>query len=296
VVDPRSDKLEADIRSAEIIIGSSGDLTPERIAEATNLKFLQLIDADETPLDLASLEERGVLVAGIGESIADPSAAHVLGLMIATARLLGHPDQPGGSSYPELSGKILGVIGFGNVGQALIHHLDGQGCELRFADVRTPAQSLETELRRQRRTVDRVLIEADFVVLLPPLTPQTLGFFGAREFNLMKPEAILVNAAHPRVIVPSELLEALDAGKLAGVGITYRDDNLESHENVVAISYPDPFQGDVTERSVGLIADNLAAAVSDGEFTSILEPITVPVVGDPTAWSSRLTPKRRISA
>jgi phosphoglycerate dehydrogenase-like enzyme len=141
-----------------------------------------------------------------------------------------------------------------------------------------------------------VLIEADFVVLLPPLTPQTRGFFGAREFNLMKPEAILVNAARPEVIVPPELLEALDAGKLAGAGITYRDDNLESNENVVALSYPDPFQGDITERAVGLIADNLAAAVSAGEFTSVLEPITVPVVGDPTSWSSRLTPKRRISA
>ncbi len=231
-------------------------------------------------------------MAGVNEAVAPAAANHVLDLAVTAARLIGHPGVKGIPTYPELAGKVVGVVGFGYTGIEAVRQLQGLRCEFRIMDVRTSPQGVQDELGVRRQTLDRLLVVSDYVILLVLLTPQTERVFDRREFMIMKPEAILINGSDPGVIDPGSMLAALDDGLFAGAGITYRDEQLESHPKVVALSYPDLLRGASAERAVGLISDNVAATGRGDDVRSRVESITFPVVGDPSFWSSRFAPRR----
>ncbi len=294
VIETGSSAVEVDaaLNRAETLIIDPALVSIALLDRAPGLKFLQLTSTDIDEIDLAGLEERGITIAGVNEAAAPAVASHVLDLAVAAARLIGHPGVSGIPTYPELAAKVVGVVGFGYAGIEAVRQLQGFRCEFRVMDVRTSPQGIQDELGARRQTLDRLLVESDFVILLMPLTPQTKGVFDLREFRIMKPEAILINGSDPEVIDNEALLEALDEGLLAGAGIAYRDGRLESHPKVVALSYPDILRGDAAERAVGLIADNIAAMGRGDDPRSRVESITFPVVGDPSFWSSRFAPRR----
>ena len=285
-------EVDAALSRAETLIIDPALVSNALLDRVTRLKFLQLTSTDIDDLDLAGLEERGITIAGVNEAAAPAVATHVLDLAVTAARLIGHPGVSGIPTYPELAAKVVCVVGFGYAGIETVRQLQGLRCEFRVMDVRTSPQGIQDELGARRQTLDRLLVESDYVILLVPLTPQTRGMLDLRDFRIMKPEAILINGSDPGVIDNESLLKALDEGLLAGAGITYRDGELESHPKIVALSYPDILRGDAAERAVGLIADNLAAVGRGDEPRSRVESITFPVVGDPTFWSSRFAPRR----
>ena len=285
-------EVDAALSRAETLIIDPALVSGALLDRAPRLKFLQLTSTDIDDLDLAGLEARGITVAGVNEAAAPAAASHVLDLAMTSARLIGHPGVSGVSRYPELAGKVVGVVGFGYAGIETVRQLQGLRCEFQIMDVRTSPQGVQDELGVRRQALDRLLVASDYVILLLPLTPQTRGMLDLRDFRIMKPEAILINGSDPRVIDPQSLVQALDEGLFAGAGITYRDAELESHPKIVALSYPDILRGDTAERAVGLIADNLAAIGRGDEPRSQVESITFPLLGDPSFWSSRFAPRR----
>jgi phosphoglycerate dehydrogenase-like enzyme len=267
-------------------------LDDEWLAAADGLASVQFTTVGYDHLDLASLEERGIVLAGVNRAIAPAAAAHLIDLAGATARLIGHPGVEGVPQFPEMEGKVLGIIGFGYTGMAIAHALEGTRCEFRYADVRTAERDEFGGQRIRRLTVDRVLVESDYVFITVPLTPQTRGLFDLREFAIMKPEAVLINGSAPAVINGDDLLQALDLGHFAAAAIAYRNGTLESDQRVVALSYPTSFPGEVAERVVGSIAENQAAIRDGRPVPTPVESIDFPVVGDPSFWSSRFIPRR----
>jgi D-3-phosphoglycerate dehydrogenase len=184
---------------------------------------------DMIPLDAATA--RGVLVANVPGVNANAVAEHVLRSMLALARqaprVAAALQREGWAAARaaaehgvELRGRMLGVIGFGHVGQAVarLAHL-GLGMRV-LAHSRSALRSSE---HATAATLDELMASSDVVVLACPLTPQTRGLVGAAQLAQMKAGSWLVNVARGPVVDEAALLGALERGHLAGAALDVFD-------------------------------------------------------------------------
>jgi glycerate dehydrogenase len=126
-----------------------------------------------------------------------------------------------GAPIRELTGKVLGIVGFGTLGRAVAKAArDALGMRVLVAE-RPGAQPQDATTMSSpvRVTLDEVLRAADVLSLHCPLTPATTGLIGRRELALMKPEALLINTARGALVDLEALVEALRGGDLGGAAI-----------------------------------------------------------------------------
>ena len=118
----------------------------------------------------------------------------------------------------ELGGKTVGIVGFGRIGRRLAEMLQGFNVKLLAYD---PYMNPEAAAARNVTPVslDELLAQSDVVSLHLPSTPETKGLFCAETFAKMKDGAYLVNTARGSLIKEADLIDALNSGKLAGVGL-----------------------------------------------------------------------------
>jgi glyoxylate reductase len=117
-----------------------------------------------------------------------------------------------------VSGKTLGIIGMGRIGQAVAQRATGFNMRIRYTS-RTPATLEGLPSHWESRALPDLLQEADFVSLHVPLTPATHHLIGARRLALMKPTAFLINTSRGPVVEESALVDALLQRRLAGAGL-----------------------------------------------------------------------------
>ena len=110
----------------------------------------------------------------------------------------------------ELAGKTVGILGMGRIGRRLVGLLAGFGCQILYYD--TQRWELDRDHQAHLASMDEVLAQSDLVSLHTPLTDHTRGMIGERELRLMKPTAVLVNAARPQLVDPGALRRSLEQG------------------------------------------------------------------------------------
>jgi D-3-phosphoglycerate dehydrogenase len=181
---------------------------------------------DMIPLEAAS--RAGVLVANVPAVNARSVAEYVIFACLALLRRFRMIDRdlrgagwPAGRAHAdlahELSGRTMGIVGFGSVGRAVAAIArDGFGLPI-LVHTRSPdvlrGEALEV------CELDRLMAESDIVVLCCPLTAETRGLVDARRLALMKPSALLVNVARGPVVDEAALVSALEAGRLGGAAL-----------------------------------------------------------------------------
>jgi glyoxylate reductase len=199
---------------------------------AANPKLRAVTSMVITPdhIDMAEATRRRIPVTNIPAIVTDATADIAFGLLLAVARRIVEGDKlfregvyPGSQSNhlagAAVTGKTLGLIGGGRIGQAVARRAQGFGMRVLYADpVRLPAER-EQAFGMVHADFDDVLREADFVSLHPQLTPQTRHLIGARELGLMKRSAFIVNTSRGPVIDEAALTQALKEGRIAGVGL-----------------------------------------------------------------------------
>jgi phosphoglycerate dehydrogenase-like enzyme len=176
--------------------------------------------------------ESNVVLTNSAGVHAPPMAESVLGMMLYFARgldfavrdqLEGRWDQTafGTSASPvtELSGATLGIVGYGGVGRAVAEKARCFG--MRVIATRRKSQSSDdgTEIVTGRTGLERVLSEADVVVITIPATAETSRLIGAQELALMKPEAVLINVARGTIIDEAALIDVLRNKRIRGAGL-----------------------------------------------------------------------------
>jgi len=185
-------------------------------------------------IPIAAATARGVLVANVPGVNANTVAEHVLRSILQLARrtapmTLHLRERSAGWAKArafadagfELAGRTLGLVGFGHVGRA-IARLCGTGLSMTvLAHTRSPLAP--DEMIARRVPLPELLAQSDFVVLACPLTDETRGLIGAAELALMKRGAYLVNVARGPVVQEGPLIEALQAGRLAGAALDVFD-------------------------------------------------------------------------
>ena len=212
-------ELDAIINQAELRVDA------ELLDAAGRLKIIASVSIGTDHLDLPLLTQRGIWATNVPdafvESVADCGLALLLNLArriraadayVRSGRWAGDGFRPGVWDGLLLSGKTIGIVGFGKIGQAVARRAEAFGMRVVFHN-RSGAGD------PRYRELDGLLAESDVVSLHAPLLPSTRGLFDARRFSLMKPGAILINLSRGGLVQDRALLEALKSGRLAGAGL-----------------------------------------------------------------------------
>jgi glyoxylate reductase len=176
-------------------------------------------------LDLPACRSRGVVVTNTPGVLTDATADHAMALLLAAARRVAEGDRavrrgawtesdPDWMLGTQVTGKTVGVIGFGRIGQAFARRTRGFDMRVLYAGTR----DLHVDGAEHVR-LDRLLAESDFVSIHVPLTPDTRNLLSRERIALLKPGAILVNTARGGVLDDAALADALAGGRVAAAGL-----------------------------------------------------------------------------
>lgn len=273
--------LKEIIRDADYAIAGQVAVSGDVLRAARKLRLLHKWGVGVDNFDLAAARECGVKVARTTGSNAVPVAEFTIGLMLATLRCIafGHAelkkgDWRGGRLPTEtfmLSGKTVGVIGFGAIGKTVARLLKGFGCRVLYSK-RTPLTPEEEALSGASfATLDQILQQADIVSLNCPLTPETAGLIDKSALQRMKPTAVLINVARGGVVIENDLIWALRNKIILGAAMDVfeieplpADSELLTLDNLVVTPHLAAIAADNFEKTVLQMFGNIAR-VSRGE-------------------------------
>jgi glyoxylate reductase len=231
---PRSaDELKAAMQSAHVLVPTVTDrIDADLIAAAgPQLGLIASFGAGTDHIDLAAARARKILVTNTPGVFTDDTADMTLSLIIAVSRRLAEGGRvirsgewagwaPSTLLGHRISGKRLGIIGMGRIGQAVAHRARAFGLEIVYHNRQRLPEAFERMVgARYEPDLDTLVREADIVTLHCPSTTETHHIIDARRIALMKPEAYLVNTARGDVVDENALIEALQAGRIGGAGL-----------------------------------------------------------------------------
>ncbi len=229
---PPRPRLLEEARDAEVLVVSYIDRVDEALLDGLpRLRHLASYGVGVNHLDLAACRRRGLLVTNTPGVVTEATAEHTMALLLAAARRVTEGDRTirrGGWTAVEpsfllgtgLTGKLLGLVGFGRIGQAVARRAAAFGLTIAYAAPREVAFP-----GARRLPLEALLAEADLVSLHCPLTPATENLLSRERLALMKPGAILVNTARGAVLDDAALVEALATGRLAAAALdVFRDE------------------------------------------------------------------------
>ncbi|NWB46826.1 2-hydroxyacid dehydrogenase [Pseudomonas gingeri] len=234
VPDPKLGDLNAQfdeaLPHAHGLIGVGRKLGRAQLENAARLEVVSSVSVGYDNYDVAYFNERGIMLTNTPDVLTESTADLGFALLMSSARRVAELDawtkagQWQASVGPalfggDIHGKTLGIVGMGNIGAAVARrgHLGFNMPILYSGNSRKP--ELEQQLGAQFRSLDALLAESDFVVLVVPLSDKTRHLISHRELGLMKSDAILVNISRGPVVDEPALIQALQNGTIRGAGL-----------------------------------------------------------------------------
>lgn len=252
-------------------------ITDEHLARAPRLRLIHKWGVGLNTIDLDSAAKRGVAVANMPGSNASAVAEHATLLTLAVLRRLPryHERTSAGAGWPidaalgegchELSGSVVGLIGYGAIAQRFAQILEGFGA--------TVYHHSRRDDRAGWRPLEDLLAHADIVSLHVPLDADTERLLDVRRIARMKPSAVLINTARGGLVDLAALDAALARGDLAGAGLDTFDPepwdatpSIARHPGVVVTPHIAWLTWETLERSLDL---GVAAALAVRDGTDI---------------------------
>ncbi|TKC18104.1 2-hydroxyacid dehydrogenase [Robertmurraya kyonggiensis] len=221
--------LDSILSEAEYLLMATEKVDRSLIEKLPRVKHIQKTGIGVDNIDLQEADKREITVSNTPGANATGVAELTILLILALYRKLIVLDKATKngewqmwehrlSSY-ELSGKVHGFIGFGNIGQETAKLSKGFGTEIIYYDVLQASSEIEMEVDATYCQLDELLKKADIISLHVPLIPQTRHLLSEKEFDLMKSSAVLINVSRGGIVNEDELARALSVGKIAGAGI-----------------------------------------------------------------------------
>ncbi|MFM9941114.1 MAG: 2-hydroxyacid dehydrogenase [Hyphomicrobiaceae bacterium] len=274
--------LKQIIAEAHYAISGQVAVSGDVLKAARHLKLLHKWGVGVDNLDVGTARTLGITVARTTGSNAIPVAEFTLGLTIAALRglALGHAELKKGQwrglttlgmDTFMLSGKTVGIIGFGAIGQQVARLLRGFDCKILYAKRHRLASDEEAQLGAQFATPAQIYAAADVITLNCPLTPETAGMINRAAFKAMKKTAVLINVARGGIVVEADLIDALKARDIHAAAFDVfdteplpADSPLLQVENLVVTPHLASMASDNFEKTVRQMFGNIAC-VSRGE-------------------------------
>lgn len=222
----RAQLLAAIADADALLVRSATKVDAEALAAASRLQVVARAGVGLDNVDVPAATARGVLVVNAPTSNIVSAAEHAVALLLATARhipsatasLKSGKWQRSAFTGVEVADKTVGVIGLGRIGVLFAQRMTAFGTRLLAYDPYVPA-ARAAQVGVRLVSLDELLAESDFISIHLPKTPETIGLLGERELSLMRPTAILVNAARGGLVDEVALAKALADGRIAGAAI-----------------------------------------------------------------------------
>lgn len=215
------------LRDADAILTGRTRVTAKIIDSLDKCKIIVRCGIGVDNIDVQAATRRNIIVSNVPDYCIDEVSDHALALLFSWARRIAQSDKLvksgkwGVQQLPLLSrlrGQNLGILGFGRIGRAVAEKALPFGLRILVCDPYLPEQMID---QKRFRLVDfeTLVREADYITIHVPLTPDTKGMFGEKEFDKMKPSAFLINAARGGIVDEQALANAVSAGRIAGAGL-----------------------------------------------------------------------------
>ncbi|MCD6022168.1 MAG: 3-phosphoglycerate dehydrogenase [Actinomycetia bacterium] len=216
--------LRSLLPEAAALLTAHAPVTEEMIELAPALRLVAKPGAGVDNIDVAAAARRGVTVTNVPGARGRAVAEHALFLLLHLARRGWLHDDPvwRDTLATQLGGKILGIVGLGEIGALVARFGQGLGMQV-LANTRTPDPDRAPGVPVRFVDLDTLLREADAVILCAPLTDATRNMIDRRALRMMKEDACLINVARGPIVSTEDLLEVMRAGHLAGAGLDVTD-------------------------------------------------------------------------
>ncbi|CAN5447119.1 2-hydroxyacid dehydrogenase [soil metagenome] len=271
---PLAEQIDA-ARAADFMMVYRAPLDPEVVRAASALKLVQLLAAGYDGMDLSVLSERGIPCANNGGANARAVADMTVLLMLGVYRraVQTHLEMRAGQwgagitglNTFEMAGKKVGILGFGNIGQAVAKRVQGFEARVLYHNRRRLPVDRERALDVTYASLEDLLRDSDILSIHTPLTDQTQHLIGRAQLAAMKRSAVIVNTGRGAVIDEAALIEALRDGTIAGAGLDAFDpepiaaDNpLLTFDNVMLSPHTAGTTADTWERRGRFAYENFA--------------------------------------
>jgi lactate dehydrogenase-like 2-hydroxyacid dehydrogenase len=282
------DELLAKIKDRDAVIVVS-NIIDEEICRAikTKCRIFATYGVGYNNIDVESATQQGIYVSNTPDVVTDATADLAWALLLATARRIVECDkfvrsgQKGWSPMnllgTQVSGKTLGIVGGGRIGQAVAQRAQGFKMNVIYTDVQE-IPAFEAATAGQFVDKETLVKSADFISVHVPLLPSTRHLFGAAEFKLMKKTAILINNARGPIVDEKALVEALRKGQFAGAGLDVFEQEpdlaagLSEFPNVVLSPHVGTSTTETRIEMAIVCAKNIIAAMSNQTPPNCLNP------------------------
>ena len=226
-------ELIAAVGQAEVLVPTVTDRIDKDVIAASGkqLKLIASFGTGVDHIDLAAAQARDIVVTNTPGVLTDDTADMTMALILAVARRLGDGEKlarsgdwrgwsPTSMLGARLTGKRLGIVGMGRIGQAVARRARAFGLSIHYHNRKRVYPDVEAALEATYwESLDQMLARVDVISVTCPHTPATYHLLSSRRIKLIKPGAILVNTSRGEVIDEAALAQALLAGNLAGAGL-----------------------------------------------------------------------------
>lgn len=284
------DRLLAEVKSKRGVLPMLTDRIDDELLDAagSGLDVVANYAVGYDNVDVSACTARGVLVTNTPDVLTDATADMAWSLILAASRRLGEGERlirakgswgwaPDFMLGRDVTGRTLGVVGFGRIGQAVAARARGFRMPILYHS-RSRKADAEAALDAEYRDLSELLTEADVVSVHVSLSEETQHLFGADEFRAMRPTSVFVNTTRGAVVDEEALAAALSQGEIFAAGLDVYEREPEVHplllslDNVVLV----PHLGSATvetRTAMGMLAaQNLVAALEGRRPPSVVNP------------------------
>ncbi len=226
-------ELIAAAKDAEYLFVESIQAVSKEVIDACpQLKLIQMEGVAFDKVDLAAARKRGIPVCNNKGVNAVAVAEHTIGLILAGFRRIALADRQyrhegytlARAAYytmgeSELTDKIIGFVGMGDIAKEVVKRLTGWGCRFAYYDVFRLSEEAEKEYSLEYMEYDELIRTADVISMHVPVLPSTVRMLGKEQFIAMKKTALVINTARGEVIDQDALIWALENDEIYGAAL-----------------------------------------------------------------------------
>jgi glyoxylate reductase len=242
-------ELIAAVGKAEVLVPTVTDRIDKDVIAASGkqLKLIASFGTGVDHIDLAAAQAREIVVTNTPGVLTDDTADMTMALILAVARRINAGERlarsgewkgwsPTSMLGARLTGKRLGIVGMGRIGQAVARRARAFGLSIHYHNRKRVYPDVEAALEATYwESLDQMLARMDVIAVTCPHTPATYHLLSSRRIKLIKPGALLVNTSRGEVIDEGALAQALASGTLAGAGLDVYEHEPAIHRKLLEL-------------------------------------------------------------